>query len=72
MRRLRDRVYAEIAERVRSLGVPVIEAQIIEDEMSPGQFALNPMDSHPSEAAHRRIAEVIAAEIRSRHLLQRQ
>ena len=54
VRQLRNDVYGKIAATVRSLGVPVIEAQIIEDEMSASEFALNPMDNHPSEMVHRR------------------
>jgi hypothetical protein len=70
IRRVRNDVYAKIAASVRSLGVPVIEAQNIEDEMSESEFAQNPMDNHPSEEAHRRIAQVIASEFRKQGLLQ--
>ena len=70
IRQLRNDVYGKIAARVRSLGVPVIEAQTIEDEMSASEFALTLMDNHPSERAHRRIALVLATEFRKQNLLQ--
>jgi lysophospholipase L1-like esterase len=69
-RQFRSDVYGKIAQKVRALGVPVIEAQTIEDEMSAAEFALNPMDNHPSEAAHRRMAQVLASELSKQNLLQ--
>jgi lysophospholipase L1-like esterase len=70
VRQFRNDVYGTIAQHVRSLGVPVIEAQTIEDEMSAAEFALNPMDNHPSAAAHRRMAQVLAGELSKQGLLQ--
>lgn len=68
-RQFRNDVYGKIAQKVRALGVPVIEAQSIEDEMSVAEFSLNPMDNHPSAAAHRRMAQVIAGELTRQNLL---
>jgi hypothetical protein len=70
VRKLRNAVYGALTQKMGSLGVPVIEAQTIEDEMSPREFALNPMDNHPCEAAHRRMAQVIAGEFIKQNLLQ--
>jgi lysophospholipase L1-like esterase len=70
-RQLRDQVYATITQRVRSLGVPLIEAQGLEEEMPVEEFVLNPMDGHPNEAAHRRIAQILGSEFSRQDLLQK-
>jgi lysophospholipase L1-like esterase len=66
---LRNRTYEALTKKVESLNVPVIAAYRIEDEMTLQDFALNPMDAHPNEAANRRMAEVIRDEILKQKLL---
>ena len=69
-RELRDHVYAAIAKRAQEIGVPVIEAQGIEDEMTIREFSLTPMDAHPNEKVHRRIAQIIGSELSKQNLLE--
>jgi len=57
----RDRIYAAIAQRARDAGANVIELQDIENQMSPAEFELNPVDGHPNPAVHALIAERVHA-----------
>jgi hypothetical protein len=56
---LRGRVYAQVGDRARRLGVPLIEVQSLETEMSLREFSVSSMDAHPSIAAHRKIAQAL-------------
>ena len=67
---LRNKVYNSVASKVRALGAPLIEAQVVEDEMTSQAFSINPMDAHPSNEAHRRIAEIISREFSKQRLLE--
>jgi lysophospholipase L1-like esterase len=70
-RQLRNQTYEALTKKVQSLNVPVIAAYCIEDEMTLRDFALNPMDAHPNEAANRRMAETMRDEILKQGLLQK-
>lgn len=59
-RDVRDEIYDRIAERARKNGAEVLELQTLVDDLPVASFSVNPMDGHPNEMVHARIADSVA------------
>lgn len=57
---IQDKVYRKLSSSMKNLGVPVIDLSDLNQRITPQEFAVNPMDSHPNETSHGIIADRIA------------